>query len=107
MGSFAETMFDWADVDQDGFISKEEVDKLPARDFEGKPPISKRQYVEWAITKLELGQRNINGRRFPTSGFRRPAAPPQARRGASDNQEKNSETDSEKKKIEAGDSDKK
>ena len=107
MGSFAETMFDRADVDKDGVISKDEVAKLGPRNFKGKPPITKEQYVEWMTSKLESGQRSISGRGSPTSGFRRPTAPPQARRGASDNKEKNSETEPEKKEKEAGDTDKK
>jgi hypothetical protein len=100
-------MFARADADQDGVISKDEMAKLGPRDFNGKPPITKEQYIEWLTTKLESGQRSISGRGSPKSGFRRPTTPPQARRDASDNKEKASETEPEEKEEEAGDTDKK
>ncbi len=78
LGSFAETMFARADVDKDGVISQDEMAQLALRNFTGKPPITKDQYVEWVTSKLESGQRSISGRGSPASGFRRPAAPPQA-----------------------------
>ena len=97
MGSFAETMFERADVDKDGVISEDEVAKLGPRDFKGKPPITKEQYVQWVTSRLESGQRSVSGRSPAASGFPRATASPRARRGSSDNREENAETEPEKK----------
>ena len=106
MSVFAEKMFDRADVDNNGVISKDEVARLGRRDFKSKPPITKEQYVEWLTSKLESGQR-MSERGSPTPGVRRPTAPPQGRQVEMDNIKRNSETEPEKKEKEAGDTDKK
>ena len=103
MGPFVETMFDRADVDDDGVISSEEVGKLGPRGLNLKPPITKEQYYDWVTSRMESGQRSAGG--FPRSGFRRPAAPSQAGRRASDKKAENSEPEPEKKEKDAGDSD--
>nr|WP_161501462.1 hypothetical protein [Rhodopirellula sp. SM50] len=107
MGSFAETMFDRADVNKDGVISKDEVAKLGPRNYRAEPPVTKDQYVEWMTSKLAAGQRGISGRGSATSGVGRPTAPPQDRRGASDNNEEKSKTEPETKEQEAADTDNK
>ena len=86
LGSIVESMFNRADVDKDGVISEDEVDKLGVGGFEGKPPITRDQLFQWMTSRLGSAQRSIRRGGLPRSGLRGPT-PPQTEREASDRKE--------------------